>query len=190
MNRKKAALALQANNITHNPTTPDLPSPSHGEHTHANHLRPIQPNTAGSMGCSSDRSLLLTLQQLRVEVTKWAKNWGPEGSWDALAEEWVTDIQKRYRQSEVNELLDDLFTDWNNHAREGRVLLRRLQAATEDIDPTTLNSLTELQALFLQGYGMVVEVLSEVKFFEIKLDEYAPLRNRPMACSKVRYYGH
>lgn len=76
------------------------------------------------MGCSSDRSLLLTLQQLRVEVTKWAKNWGPEGSWDALAEEWVTDIQKRYRQSEVNELLDDLFTDWNNHAREGRVLLR------------------------------------------------------------------
>ena len=37
---------------------------------------------------------------------------------------------------------------------------------------------------------MVVEVLSEVKFFEIKLDEYTPLRNQPMACSKIRHYGH
>ena len=47
------------------------------------------------------------------------QNQGPEGSWDSIAEEWVSDIQKLHQQSEVNELLDDLFTDWDNHAHEG-----------------------------------------------------------------------
>ena len=32
----------------------------------------------------------------------------------------------------------------------------------------------EIRDLFLQGYEMVVAVTSEVKFVEVKLDEYAP----------------
>lgn len=32
----------------------------------------------------------------------------------------------------------------------------------------------EIRDLFLQGYDMVIGVASEVKFFEVKLDEYAP----------------
>ena len=141
MIRKKAALALQASNsYSDNATTSLL----HGEHTYVNQLQSSLPSTAVSTGSHSDQGLLHTLQQLRVEVTKWAKNWGPEGSWDSIAEEWVSDIQKLHQQSEANELLNDLFMDWDNHARKGRDLLQRLQALTDDLNPITLASLTEL----------------------------------------------
>jgi hypothetical protein len=32
----------------------------------------------------------------------------------------------------------------------------------------------EVRDLFLQGYDMAIGVVSEVKFFKVKLDEYAP----------------
>ena len=43
----------------------------------------------------------------------------------------MSDIQKRHQQLEVDELLDDLFMDWDNHAHKGRDLLRRLQALND-----------------------------------------------------------
>ena len=46
----------------------------------------------------------------------------------------------------------------------------------------------EIRDLFLQGFDMVTAVTSEVKFFEVKLDEYAP--SVPMTkVSDVRYYS-
>lgn len=122
-----------------------------------------------------------------MDIEEWAKGWGPECEWDSTAEDWVANIQKLPRQ-EAKEQLDDLFVDWRMHARDGRELLKRVKSLTLYLDHTD-RSPTELQALFLDGYNMVTTVLSEVKFFELKLDEFAPLQNRATACSTVRYYG-
>lgn len=46
----------------------------------------------------------------------------------------------------------------------------------------------EITDLFMQGYDLVLAITSEVKFFEVKLDEYAPAV--PMTkISDVRSYS-
>jgi hypothetical protein len=57
------------------------------------------------------------------------------------------------------------------HVQEGRDLLRGLKFVAEI---SCNNTPDEIRDLFLQGYDLVITVTSEVKFCEVKLDEYAP----------------
>lgn len=85
--------------------------------------------------------------------------------------------------------LATLFQDWDGHAKRGRDLIGRLKTLTSNLEPMALLPSATLQAIFLDGFTMLVTVVSEVKFFEIKLAEHAPRYNRATVRSKIRYHG-
>lgn len=117
------------------------------------------------MNCDSeDPSLAENILQSRLAITNWTMNWGPENLWD-----------KRFRDelglAKQERAIDDFFEACQDHAREGRNILHDLKFAAElKVDST----FEEIRDLFLQGYEMVAAVASEVKFFEVKMDQYAP----------------
>jgi hypothetical protein len=68
---------------------------------------------------------------------------------------------------------------------EGREILRDLKFVASVSCNSTYN---EIRDLFIQGFEMAIAVTSEVKFFEVKLDEYAPAT--PMSkLSDIRCYS-
>jgi hypothetical protein len=77
------------------------------------------------------------------------------------------------------------FHNCETHAMQGMDVLKGLKF----VAPVPCNSTPdEVRDLFLQGYDMVIGVASEVKFFEVKLDEYAPAI--PMTkLSDIRHYS-
>ena len=68
---------------------------------------------------------------------------------------------------------------------EGREILRDLKLVALVSCNSTYD---EIRDLFIQGFEMAIAVTSEVKFFEVKLDEYAPAT--PMSkLSDIRRYS-
>ncbi|KAI5983048.1 hypothetical protein EDD15DRAFT_2179686, partial [Pisolithus albus] len=77
---------------------------------------------------------------------------------------------------------DRFFKECEIHTREGRSFLRILRR----IASTTRS--TQWRDTYLQIFDLLEVILAEVKFFEVKLDEYAPA----VPYSKVsdaRYYS-
>lgn len=66
--------------------------------------------------------------------------------------------------------LDGFLEDVGKHARKGRTLLHKLK----NIQAGRTISEEDLLDLFVQGLEMGIKITSGVKFFKVKLDEYAP----------------
>lgn len=91
-------------------------------------------------------------------------------------------IARRNSQSTV----DRFFRQCQDHTVAGRSILKDLKYAAHMISCDSPHD--EIRDLFLQGYDMVTSIMSEVRFFEIKLDEYAPAV--PMSkISDIRSYS-
>ena len=110
--------------------------------------------------------LAFNIRALRLQVTNWAYGWGPESMWEKTFNDQLGTAQEKGRAA-----VDRFFNDCDGHAQEGREILRDLKFVAEVSCNSTPD---EIRDLFLQGYEMVMAVASEVKFFEVKLDEYAP----------------
>jgi hypothetical protein len=99
-------------------------------------------------------------------VTNWEYGWGPETIWETTFNDQLRAAMDA-GQAEI-----DIFIDkCDAHAHKGRRILRDLKYVA---DISCNNTPDEIRDLFLQGYGMAIAVASEVKFFEVKLDQYAP----------------
>jgi hypothetical protein len=100
-------------------------------------------------------------------VVNWTYAWAPENLWEKKFNDEIHLARRRGGQPAV----DHFLMECERHAEEGREILHDLKF----VAAVSCNSThDEIRDLFLQGYDMTIAVMSEVKFFEVKLDEYAP----------------
>jgi hypothetical protein len=139
----------------------------------------IEPESGSDSGhpchsrCSDDspephrpQDLSFNIRALRIHITNWQYPWGPENTWEKTFNDQLAAARDEGRTT-----IDNFFLDMEAHVREGRNILRDLKFVAE---VSFSNTPDEIRDLFLQGYEMVMTVASEVKFCEVKLDEYAP----------------
>jgi hypothetical protein len=121
------------------------------------------------------------LRQLRIQVVSWQYGWGAENLWES---EFNNQLSAA-REEGQDAIGHFFFHNCETHAMQGMDVLKGLKF----VAPVPCNSTPdEVRDLFLQGYDMVIGVASEVKFFEVKLDEYAPAI--PMTkLSDIRHYS-
>lgn len=108
----------------------------------------------------------------------WSWNYGPENMWE-------TEFQFRLgiAQDKGDDALDRFFKKMLEHARRGRYILKNLRFAGVG---TCEGNLGDFIDLFTQGMSLAVDITSEVKFFEVKMDEL--VADVPcIAALKVRY---
>jgi len=120
------------------------------------------------------------LQRLRIDIVNWQYSWGPENLWDLEFNNQLS-VSRENGQDAV----DAFFRNCEAHTMEGREILRDLKLVASVSCNSTYD---EIRDLFIQGFEMAIAVTSEVKFFEVKLDEYAPAT--PMSkLSDIRRYS-
>jgi hypothetical protein len=110
--------------------------------------------------------LAFNIRELRIDITNWEYGWGPESTWEKTFNNHLNDAREAGSKA-----IDKFFLDCDTHVQEGRDILRDLKFVAQ---VSCNNTPDEIRDLFLQGYDMMIAVTSEVKFFEVKLDEYAP----------------
>jgi hypothetical protein len=121
------------------------------------------------------------IRALRIEVVNWSYNWGPENLWEKKFNDELRSARSNGGQPSV----DHFFIECEEHAKEGRRILYDLKFVAAVLCNSTH---AEIRDLFLQGYDMAIAVTAEAKFFEVKLDEYAPAV--PMTkLSEIRYFA-
>lgn len=118
------------------------------------------------------------IKRLRIEHANWTKcHIGPESAWDSA---FNTFFAQACKDGERDRFLSGVL----EHSTEGRYLLRDLKALGDaGLDSTP----DEIRDLFMQGFELAVSTMAEVKFFELKLDQYAPTIPST-AVSHIRVY--
>ena len=81
--------------------------------------------------------------------------------------------------------MDGFFRTCKTHVVEGWEILKDLKFAASVLCNGTHD---EIQDLFLQGYEMVIATALEVKFFDMKLHQYAPAISTA-TISNIRMYS-
>jgi hypothetical protein len=76
------------------------------------------------------------------------------------------------QDARVAKEVDEFFWELEEHMQEGRYILKELRYTGGG---TCVGEYGVFIDLFVQGFDMVVEIASEVKFFKVKLDEFAPI---------------
>ncbi|KAH7905912.1 hypothetical protein BJ138DRAFT_1105592 [Hygrophoropsis aurantiaca] len=139
-----------------------------------------------SSTCPSAPALLpddfefLTLPTLRMEVREWQVGWGPESAWEKNFSDDLRGVQE-----EGAHATDQFLKNCKYHVRKGRMILGWLRSLVQNSKGGSRCNITDR---FLQVYDLSVEVLSELKFFEVKLDEYAPVVSSKKI-SEIRYHN-
>lgn len=113
-----------------------------------------------------DGSIAVRIRNVRFRYLNWTYNWGPENLWESKFDELLREARKI---SQVD--VDELFEAFDKHARRGRDILTELRYAGAG---TCVGEHGVFIDLFVQGFDMAVDITSEVKFFEVKLDEFSP----------------
>ncbi|KAH7923677.1 hypothetical protein BV22DRAFT_1130495 [Leucogyrophana mollusca] len=121
-----------------------------------------------------------TLPSLRLRIDEWRMEWGPEGAWSKVFYECL----QRARDHSTR-ATNKFFVDCEEHVCEGR---RILSALRRIIHSPTRGGRTHVEDHYIQVYDISLAVVSELRFFEVKLDEYAP--SVPSTrISDVRHYS-
>ena len=115
---------------------------------------------------ASPQAVAETLPSLRLRVEEWHMEWGPETDWSYRFNEALSQSREQGQAA-----VDKFFTDCERHAREGRQLIQSLRSTARW---GILGHKEHVRDSFLQIYDLLSMVLSEVKFLETKLEEYAP----------------
>ncbi|KAI5992431.1 hypothetical protein EDD15DRAFT_2197015 [Pisolithus albus] len=121
-----------------------------------------------------------TLPDLRLSIDAWKSDWGPESAWLKKFDESLRKACEKGLAS-----TDRFFKECEVHAHEGCRFIHFLRKTSS----TTCGMQWERQLdTFLQIFDLLEVVLVEVKFFEVKLDEYAPAVPYSKV-SNARYYS-
>ncbi|KAG2112412.1 hypothetical protein DEU56DRAFT_919876 [Suillus clintonianus] len=123
---------------------------------------------------------LQNIQDLQVSICEWQYDWGPANIWEKTFNEKL-----RLAQDRGNCAVSRFFDQCEQHTSDGRALLADLKRVA--YAPCSNGKQARDRCIHI--YNLVFDVLSEVKFFEVKLDEYAPAV--PLSrLSSTRYYEH
>jgi len=123
-----------------------------------------------------------TLPELHIAIHDWQTEWEPEADWDR---NFNLALQRAREKSWGS--ADWFFRECETHACMGRRFIRVLRQLVQELCRSR-GSRDKLCDTFLQVFDLLIAVVSEVKFFEVKLHEYAP--SNPLSrCSDIRMYG-
>ncbi|KAH7904633.1 hypothetical protein BJ138DRAFT_1119233 [Hygrophoropsis aurantiaca] len=122
----------------------------------------------------------IRLSLIRFQVRQWQIGWGPEAAWGKL---FSDDVQCAQQQGSAE--IDHFFSGCEYHVKEGRAILSQLRLFIQA--PRNDDLLTVIDEI-IQAYDLSMEVLSELRFFEVKLDQYAPVVSSERL-SKIRHYN-
>ena len=117
---------------------------------------------------------------LRLQVVNWQVGWGAENLWER---EFSTGL--RVAREEGRAAVDRFFQTCERHAKAGRQILKDLRGVGL---ASHIGTAGKIRDVFLQTYDLILSVASEVKFFEVKLDEFAPAVAMTKV-SDVRFYS-
>jgi hypothetical protein len=116
----------------------------------------------------------------RVKCVNWQYGWGSETQWES-----EFNAQLSIAQEDGQEGVDKFFRACENHVVAGWEILKDLKFVASVACNSTHD---EIRDLFLQGYEMVIDTALEVKFFDMKLHQYAPTISRAKI-SDIRMYS-
>ncbi|KAG0708407.1 hypothetical protein DFH29DRAFT_870940 [Suillus ampliporus] len=119
-----------------------------------------------------------SLSELCASIAEWQTEWGPAATWGKNFHCSLTHAQEKGRRT-----TDEFFAHCEDHVCKGRAILRDLQLLAHHPNKGP----TQMKDMYIQMYDLMSLVLTEVVFFEVKLEEYAPAV--PLSkVSEVRYY--
>ncbi|KAI6011452.1 hypothetical protein BKA83DRAFT_4023819, partial [Pisolithus microcarpus] len=124
-------------------------------------------------------SELPSLEKVRQLIANWKSEWGVESTWPKKFHE-----QLKHAQREGRLATDSFFLQCEVHVEEGRQLIWLLRSITckgfRGVGYRVMDS-------YEQVFDLLTSLLTELHFFEVKLDNYAPIS--PLSqISEARYY--
>ena len=123
-----------------------------------------------------------TLPELRVAIHEWQMEWEPKADWDHNFNLALCQAREKSWSS-----ADRFFRECETHAHMGRCFIRALRQLVHELCHSR-GSRDKLCDTFLQIFDLLVAVVSEVKFFEVKLHKFAP--SNPLSkCSDICMYA-
>jgi hypothetical protein len=120
------------------------------------------------------------MRMARIKCVNWQYGWGSETQWES-----EFSAQLGIAQDQGQEGVDKFFRACEEHVVAGWEILKDLKFVASASCNSTHD---EMRDLFLQGYEMVIATALEVKFFDMKLHQYAPAISS-MKISDVRMYS-
>ncbi|KAI6023055.1 hypothetical protein PISMIDRAFT_106056, partial [Pisolithus microcarpus 441] len=120
-----------------------------------------------------------SLEKVRQLIADWKSEWGAESTWPKKFHK-----QLKCAQREGWLTTDSFFSQCKVHVEEGRQLIWLLRSITckgfRGVGYRVMDS-------YKQVFDLLTSLLTELHFFEVKLDDYAPIS--PLSqISKARYY--
>jgi len=106
------------------------------------------------------------MRTTRVKFVNWQYGWGSETQWES---EFNTQLAIAREEGQGH--VDKFFCACEEHVVSGWEILKDLKFVASVSCNSTHD---EIRDLFLQGYEMVIATALEVKFFDMKLQQYAP----------------
>lgn len=120
------------------------------------------------------------IQDVRRQWLEWKCDWGTESAWPRVFNQRLTAARQGGHVA-----IGEFFQWSQEHADNGRAILRDLQNM---VDALHISTQEEIADLFVQGYQLTMDITSEVKFFEVKVDEFAPAVSRSKVTDINFYY--
>lgn len=111
----------------------------------------------------------INLLEVRLAIDAWHTAWGPEVNWDRNFNTSLRRAQDKGRKA-----TDRFFEDCETHTHEGHSFLKTLRRLAQEAALDNRVRKRGLLDLYLQILDLHTLVLSEVKFYEVKLNEYTP----------------
>lgn len=107
------------------------------------------------------------IRDLRLRIVNWSEDWGSQANWDKRFDDEINIAEEEDGDRGINLFL------WRceRHVEEGQNILSDVKFIASGCG---IHSHGEVIDLFLQGLALVREVAEEVKFFEVKMDQYHP----------------
>ena len=138
----------------------------------------------GLQTCSDHLHLLAhlelpSLEKVRQLITVWQSKWGAESTWPKTFHE-----QLKCAQASSQHATDLFFSQCASHVEEGRQLVWFLRSITHKGFRGVGYKVSDL---YKKMFDLLMSLLTKLQFFEVKLDEYAPVF--PLSqISEAHYY--
>ncbi|KAI5992522.1 hypothetical protein EDD15DRAFT_2197093 [Pisolithus albus] len=119
------------------------------------------------------------LEKVRQLIADWHSEWGAESTWPKKFHEELKHAQGRGRLTS-----EAFFSECEAHVEDGRRLLCLLRSIMRKGFRGTGYKVVDS---YEQVFDLLTSLLTELRFFEVKLDEYAPIS--PLSqISEARHY--
>ncbi|KAI6143574.1 hypothetical protein BKA82DRAFT_4359364 [Pisolithus tinctorius] len=107
------------------------------------------------------------LEKVRQLIADWQSEWGTESTWPKKFHD-----QLRHAQGRARLATDSFFSQCEAHVEEGRRLVWILRNIARKVSGVWGTGAADL---YEQVFDLLTSLLTELRFFEVKLDDYAPI---------------